>query len=138
MSEIQNFELFKYYLGKEGINSGINSYDSNYLRKVRDEFKKFKRELIMQNHKIERIMHNKYHYKGFNSDISLYDVNHGYKQSYNIDVLKDPTDAVTSSLAHLNESYCKTKITSNNMEICFVNQNIKEIERVLRSRRSIT
>lgn len=141
MSEIQNFEVFKYYLGKED----INSYDSDFLRGVRDEFKKLKRELIMENHMIEHIMNIKCRYKtvyeykeGFASPPNIYEVNHGYNKICTVDILKDPRYAVVLTLAYLNESYCKTKITSNNMEICFANQNIKEIERVLRSRRSTT
>ncbi len=126
MDKIQNIEYFGYYFGED------LSFNEKFLSNVIKEFKRLKRKRIMENHQIKRIMRGR-NYKTFRK----FDADVGLAYSYNLYLFDEnkTDDDIIIPLAHLNEEYCKSKIHTNNLEICYLNENIKRIQNELRERK---
>lgn len=130
--EVENIQYYDSYCGYKF----IDDYSDNYLKSLLKNFIHERKSRVKELHVIIS------NYKYFCDDCATrtrmdyistmglgYYCGHAYGKEIN-------SESVMSPLVYINEDYCKHKIHVIEVELCYINKNIKAIKRVIRSRKS--
>ena len=131
-------------MNKEYYNSFLGcKYEDDYsidcLKRIKYKFIRAKRERAKQLHQIQKILKMK-RYKYISTPKLEYDISMGLHYMIGDPLFKSESsktmdEIITESLGRLNDNYLRSKITTINTELAFINANLKKFNKLINDKK---